>query len=291
MTFVERLRALRALPLAGFCVAGLLSTTDPALGQDDASRSAVQFVVGNVEFLALHEIGHFLIAEKDVPILGPEENAADYIATLALLREAPLDPAVNDRALRSLLAAADAFAASWQVGTAVSADVPYWGTHALSIQRFYQIACLLYGSNPQAFASLPLAAGLPPERASGCKAEYIQAERAIDWLLENYGRRPGDPPGAPIDVRYDPPPTKVAARIADELKSQRLLELIVERLHERFVLARPMTVVLRSCGKAEAAWLPDRRELVICYDLLDTLYLLGLKKAGSRLGAGARPTH
>ena len=281
---------LRRLALFAAALTGLLSTSHAALAQDTNARDAVQFVIGNVEFLVLHEIGHFLITEKDVPVLGPEEDAADYIATLALLREAPLDPALNDRALRSLLAAADAFAASWQVGESVGADVPYWGTHALSIQRFYQIACLLYGSNPEAFASVPDRAGLPRQRAAGCKAEYQKAERAIGWLLDTYGRHPGDPPGARTEVLYEPPPTKVAARIAEELKSQRLLELIVERLHERFVLARPMTIVLRGCGKAEAAWLPDRRELVICYDLLDTLYLLGQKRVGNRLSGGALPT-
>jgi hypothetical protein len=282
------MRRLRLLCLCAAALSGLWAS-DQAAGQNDPSRKAVQFVVGNVEFLVLHEIGHFLIMEKEVPILGPEENAADYIATLALLHEAPLDPAFNDRALRSLLAAADAFAASWQVGNAVSADVPYWGSHALSIQRFYQIACLLYGSDPKTFASVPAAAGLPPERAAGCEAEFARAEHAIDWLLDTYGRHPGDPPGAPTEVRYEPPPTRVSARIAEELKSQRLLELIVERLHARFVLARPVSVVLRGCDQREAAWLPDRRELVVCYELLDTLYLLGLKKANDGLGAGAVP--
>lgn len=281
---------LRALSLGAALLAGLW-TGDGAVGQTEPSRGAVQFAVGNVEFLVLHEIGHILIAEKNVPILGPEENAADYIATLALLREAPLDPSFNDRALHSLLAAADAFAASWQVGEAVSADVPYWGAHALSIQRFYQIACLLYGSNPKAFASVPAAAGLPPERAASCTEEYARAERAIAWLIDNYGRHAGDPPGAPVDVRYEAAPTRVSARIADELKSERLLELIVARLHERFVLARPISVVLRGCGRREAAWVPDRRELVVCYELLDTLYLLGLKRAGSGLGAAPLPTH
>ena len=42
---------------------------------------------------ASHEIAHFLIDEKQLPIIGPEENAADYIATLALLRDESLDPA------------------------------------------------------------------------------------------------------------------------------------------------------------------------------------------------------
>jgi hypothetical protein len=261
----------------------LATTGVPTHGQDEASgddareRDAVSFVLGNVEFLLLHEIGHFLIGEKDVPIIGPEENAADYIATLALLREEPLDPARGDRALQSLLAAADAFAAAWHTGEALGAEVPYWGAHALSIQRFYQVACLLYGSDPVAFERVPDISGLPRSRAAGCAAEYAKAERSIRWLLENYGRRPGDPPGAETTVSYEPPPTRVATRIAAELESLRLLELVVERLRERFTLDQPLTVVLRACGRAEAAWLPDRRELVVCYDLIDTLYLLALQ--------------
>jgi len=35
---------------------------------------------------------------------------------------------------------------------------------------------------------------------------------------------------------------------------------------------------MRTCGQAEAAWIPDRRELVICHDLVDTLYLLALRQ-------------
>jgi hypothetical protein len=273
------------------CAAALWLATGaiPAHAQEHSARDAVEFVLGNVEFLVLHEIGHFLITEKNIPILGPEENAADYIATLALLREAPLDPALGDRARRSLLAAADAFAATWQRGEAVGANVPYWGLHALSIQRFYEIACLLYGSDPEGFAAVPDVAGLPRERAAGCPGEYQKAENAIGWLLANYGRQVGDPPGAPIDVLYEPPPTRVSSRIVEELKSQRLLELVVGRLRERFTLARPFTVVLRSCGQPEAAWQPDRRELVVCYELLDTLYLFGLQKPAVRLRDRSSP--
>ena len=97
-------------------------------------------------------------------------------------------------------------------------------------------------------------------------------------MLANYGRQPEDPPGEAVAVFYEPAPTRVAARIVAALKALRLLELTLERLRERFALDRPLTVVVRSCGQAEAAWLPERRELVICYDLLDTLYLLSLQQ-------------
>lgn len=244
---------------------------DPQLNED-----ALVFVLGNIEYLVLHEIAHFLINEKDIPILGPVENAADYMATLALIRYEL--PNRRGRGIDSLLAAADAFVASWQTGTSFGAEVPYWGSHALSIQRYYQIACLLYGSDPVAFGHIPSTVGLPASRAISCVAEYTKADRSIRWLLESYGRQPGDPPGAETAVHYGQPRTLVAARVLEELRSFELLERILEQLHARFTLERPFSLALRSCGgQAEAAWIPDRREIAICYELIDMLYLMGLQ--------------
>jgi hypothetical protein len=245
---------------------------------DGAPSDTIGFVVGNIEYLLVHELAHFVIAEKNVPILGPVENAADYIATLALIREAPLDPSQQDRAEQFLLATAGAFEASWQTGTQQGSEVPYWGEHALSIQRYYNIACLLYGSNPTAFASVPERAGMPATRAQSCIAEYARAAAAFDWLVGAYGRRPGDPAGVAIDIRYEPPPTAVSASVVHALKSIELLERITMRLHERFLLNQSFTLVMRRCGRAEAAWIPERRELAICYELIDTLYVLGLSE-------------
>lgn len=283
---------------------GYFGTAVPLAAQDSASveplapveratyREATQrrdpeddvaFVVGNVEYLLVHEIAHFLISEKDVPIVGPIENAADYIATMALLREEPLDPMQRDRAVKFLLATANAFAASWQVGAAMGADVPYWGEHALTIQRYYQIACLLYGSDPVAFAAVPRTTGMPVARAETCIAEYARADHVMDWFLQNYGRRPGDGPSAATEIVYERPPTLISTSVVRELKSIELLERVVARLHERFTLDRPLRLVMRNCGRAQAAWIPDRRELAICYELVDTLYSLGRRTSGLEL--------
>jgi hypothetical protein len=239
-----------------------------------AARDELSFVLGNVEYLLVHEIAHLLIAEKNIPIVGPVENAADYIATLALLREEPLDLTQRDRAEKFLLAAAGAFAASWRRGAELGAEAPYWGEHALSIQRYYQIACLLFGKDADAYADLPRAVGMPEARARGCVAEYARAARAVEWLLESYGRRPNDAPGAATEIVYEKPPTLVSARVVRELKSIGLLERVIDRLHERFTLEQPFTVTMRRCGRPEAAWMPDRRELAICYELVDALFLL-----------------
>ena len=34
----------------------------------------------------------------------------------------------------------------------------------------------------------------------------------------------------------------------------------------------PVAIVMQRCGRSEAAWQPQRRELVVCYELLDTFY-------------------
>jgi hypothetical protein len=267
---VTHVIAAQAAPAAS------LERDSAARTEPGAANDSVGFVVGNVEYLLVHELAHLVISDKDVPIVGPVENAADYIAAMALIREEPLDPLQRDRAQKFRLATASAFAASWQAGETVGAEVAYWGEHALTIQRYYQIACLLYGSDPAAFAAVPRAAGLPATRAETCVAEYARAAKAVEWLLDSYGRLPNDPPGAATEIVYERAPTAVSAAVVRRLKSLELLEKIVARLHERFTLERPFRLVLRTCGQYQAAWLPDRRELAICYELLDALYVLAL---------------
>jgi hypothetical protein len=240
--------------------------------------NTLTFILGNVQFVLLHELAHFVIDEKDVPVLGPEENAADYIAALMLIRGERLDEAGKKRALQFLLAAADAFSASWDIGSQLNAEVPYWGAHALSIQRYYQIACLLYGSDPVTFKTVPERAALPPSRASGCVREYQKANRAIQWLLDTFGRRAGDAPGAEVKVVYEQPSTLVASRVAEAIRSSGLFTRTLDRLRELFVLERPVSLVMRQCHGREAAWIPERRELVLCYELVDALYFLSSRE-------------
>ena len=56
-----------------------------ALPDDAARRDALCFIVGNMLFVLLHEIGHVLITELGLPVLGREEDAADAYATVTIL--------------------------------------------------------------------------------------------------------------------------------------------------------------------------------------------------------------
>jgi hypothetical protein len=62
--------------------------SDPRLkGLSEQQRiDRVEFVVGNTPFVLLHEMGHVLIAEMKLPVLGREEDAGDTFAALAMLK-------------------------------------------------------------------------------------------------------------------------------------------------------------------------------------------------------------
>ena len=59
-------------------------------------RERIEFVAGNVLFAMAHEVGHMLISELGLPVLGREEDAADTFAVMNLLN---MNYAFSDRVL------------------------------------------------------------------------------------------------------------------------------------------------------------------------------------------------
>jgi hypothetical protein len=61
--------------------------------------------------------------------------------------------------------------------------------HSLDLQRFFNIQCLVYGSDPTRYDALVSTGDLPVERAKRCPGEYDQALRAWRSLLEPWIKR------------------------------------------------------------------------------------------------------
>jgi Putative metallopeptidase len=61
----------------------------------------VEFVAANMIFVLTHELGHAVISEMDLPVLGREEDAADDFAILTAL-----NVVANEYSLRVLVNAA-----------------------------------------------------------------------------------------------------------------------------------------------------------------------------------------
>ncbi|QSX79954.1 hypothetical protein I8J32_004680 [Lysobacter solisilvae] len=137
---------------------------------------AQAYLRANLRFIVLHETGHALIDLLEIPITGREEDAVDQLATTLMQRFAGMDESsaqVTDN-LR--------MAANWFLVRSTGAynlDA-YADEHALGEQRYFNLQCLLYGSNPARYVGIVTEGDLPQARAKGCPAEARRVSRA--WL-------------------------------------------------------------------------------------------------------------
>ena len=65
-------------------------------------KARIEFVIGNIFFVAMHELGHAVVSELEVPVLGREEDTADVFAIGAAMRIV-----ANEFAHRILMGAAN----------------------------------------------------------------------------------------------------------------------------------------------------------------------------------------
>ncbi|MGF1829638.1 DUF4344 domain-containing metallopeptidase [Photobacterium angustum] len=91
----------------------------------------------------LHEIGHAYILDRAIPILGKEEDSVDNFATILLLN----DIARGDEIAMN---SADLFALE-DLDIDSFDDADFVSEHSLDLQRYYNILCLVYGSNPNRY--------------------------------------------------------------------------------------------------------------------------------------------
>jgi hypothetical protein len=145
--------------------------------QDYKTDEEIEEVVSNATtFVFFHEIGHALVDAYDLPVTGREEDAVDQLSVLVLADG-------SEEGNRTVLDAARSFAGETD---AELDELAFADEHSLDRQRFYNIICLLYGQDPQKFASLVDDGTLPGGRAERCGDEYARADRAWDALLAPY---------------------------------------------------------------------------------------------------------
>jgi len=130
---------------------------------------------GPAVFVLLHESGHAVFDLLQVPILGHEEDAADTFAAVLLLKLG------RDVAFHVLRGAAWSYGQEAAVRTLGEGD--FADQHGLDAQRYYNLLCLAYGSDPKYFAPAVQKSRLPEDRAEGCREEYHQALFAVQKLI------------------------------------------------------------------------------------------------------------
>lgn len=111
------------------------------------NKSAQAGAIDTILHTLFHEIAHAYIADKNIPVLGKEEDAADNLAAVMMIEYV-------DNGADSAISAADMFAFE-------SEDMPkdiqaaeYIDEHSFNLQRYFQTLCLVYGSDPEQYSTL-----------------------------------------------------------------------------------------------------------------------------------------
>ncbi len=148
-------------------------------------------LVGTTLFFFLHELGHALVHQLDLPITGREEDAVDQLAAVMLLEGMKEDDSGG-----LMLAAAAIQFGDLAAKLSAEEDPVFWGEHSLDVQRMYNALCMIYGSDPAKYAAFVGPDKLPKERADRCPKEYQQLSRSWQRLMEPYVRPDDEAPKA-----------------------------------------------------------------------------------------------
>jgi Putative metallopeptidase len=218
----------------------------------------LDFVVGNTLMLLLHEVGHVLIAEFALPVLGREEEAADTYAALTMLRVG------TSFTVHGLADAAKGWFLDARRDQEIGDKPLYYDEHNVSAQRAYQIVCLMVGSDPEKFKSLADEAKMPEERQKTCKRDYRKATEAWDAVLAPHLRQSGQPE-TKINVVYGDGKGTFDV-LANLFRSIRFLETVAEHAQERYLWRYPWTLSMQTCGRPGADYDTDTRTVTMCYE-------------------------
>jgi len=240
--------------------AGALQVTPQLETYSQIQReSVVDFVIANSLFVLLHESGHSLFDEFQVPVLGREEDAADQFAVISLLKVG------SSMSHRVLAEAAKGWFLSDRRAKNEGNKPLYYDEHGLDQQRAYQIVCLMVGSNPIEFADLAKDAKLPEDRQKTCRRDWDKASTSWDVVVKPH-RRSTDQPKVSIDVTYGD--GKGTFNLyAKGFQSIRLLESVADYLSNELAWPMPFTLETQSCGFINARWMLATRKLTYCYEL------------------------
>lgn len=262
------LTKLAALAAAALCLGFLASPTlaqdetDPVLGE------AMAFAMHDAAFTMYHEVGHLLVGELGLPVLGKEEDAVDSWATIWLLEFDEAEDSYD-----ALIDAADGwyYNAVTSTGSGVD-DFSYYDEHSLDIQRAYAMVCLMVGKDIDVFGETADAYDMDIDQQEECSFTYEQAFSSWMTLLEPHLSE--DDTGAGVEVIYED--AGDYEDFAQALKDYQLLEYVAGTIDMSFDLPGPVTIRATQCGEPNAFYDPSASEVIYCYELAEYMFYMYL---------------
>jgi hypothetical protein len=256
--------AIAQAPQAQFTVAAGIEEAVKALDSvphlrnlsPEEKKHLVEFVIGNTLFVMTHELGHGVINEMNLPVLGREEDAADSFATFTMLK---IGSAYSERVL---IEAGIGQVLSSKEDKKEGNALAFYDEHGLDLQRAYNIVCYMFGSNPEKYKQLAADTKLPDYRQAACPYEWQNMAWSWDEVLKSH-LRAADQPKVEVTINYED--NKKYAVQEQLLRQMGLLEAIAAHATDRYAWPKPWTIEARSCGDPNARW--KVRVLTLCYEL------------------------
>jgi len=224
-------------------------------------RATAEFALGNALFVFLHELGHGLIADLGLPVLGREEDAADAFAVVTMLE---MKTEFTHRVLTNA-------ARSWMIADRRSREngepVIYYDAHGLDLQRAYNIICLMVGSDPDQFDDLAKEVNLPEDRRETCIGDYSNASWSWKKALEPYVRSTNGK-RTEYQTIYGKPEGDLDI-VERAFRAAGLLERVADLAAGKYAWRKPFAIEARTCGEAGASWNVPDHKVVFCYELAE----------------------
>ncbi|MFJ1302722.1 DUF4344 domain-containing metallopeptidase [Pseudomonadota bacterium AL_CKDN230030165-1A_HGKHYDSX7] len=254
----------------------------PRFGGD--SVRVVSVYLGLMRSIFMHEFGHALIGELELPATGAEEDAVDIYSALRIV-EPSMYPS-GDRDLDEIARGSATYAAlqwyySGKIGEAKGSTSPWQDEHTGDLKRFRNMFCIMYGGNPEAFESLARSVKFEDRTKARCIDEFNKQNRAWRRILaphtrigtwEPDGQQPANAPGAPVNVTFEPSSRKIGNFYGGSLA--KALTDNIQNLGKTYVLPRPINVTFKDCGKLNAWYSPREGSITMCYELIEHLAVM-----------------
>ncbi len=223
-----------------------------------SAQDLTPFVEANAIHTLFHEIGHAVIDQFQLPVIGQEEDAADSFATLEIIN------AFEDDAKPILIDVASA----WLHLDAKTdrEDLDFFDEHDLDAQRAYRTICHLYGIDPDANADAAEWADLPDETLDTCTDTAPLAQDSWEMLLQSGVLLGNDEPQTPIDVSYE---ETSLTQWRSQLMDSGLMDDLAIYAQTSFAWPNPVRFVASECGEANAFYDPQTVTVTLCYEILD----------------------
>ncbi|MEM9412570.1 MAG: DUF4344 domain-containing metallopeptidase [Planctomycetota bacterium] len=197
--------------------------------------------------VVLHELGHALVREFDLPVLGNEETMADAFATCYLTQHMPERAYdVIEARVRSLMTEANEVPPNeWTVQ----------GEHNNDARRAIQIAALAVAAHPDKYAPIAKLIGMNENKIEQAADYGTEIHRSWRRILRPIFM-PDQMRSTETQLKFDP-----SSKLAAEIRSANLTNEI-KMIIKRFDWHSQITVLF-SQGDGSAGWSRGKRTITV----------------------------